>query len=65
MDILRTIVNNRKNLGLISGFITDFEPKALKLNIEKFDSLLKLVYKMFLLSIVGFLVKSLAKFFKL
>ena len=64
MNILKAILTNGKSISLMEEIKSELSPILIKNNLDKVDNIIKLIYKLFLLSTVGVFIKLIAKFLK-
>lgn len=62
---LKLILSSKNNSSLLSNLKLEGEAIATQLNFQKIDNIFKLIYKLFLYSILGFAAKLVIKLFKL
>lgn len=63
-DILKFILNNQKCMLITNGTKQAIEQNIERVSFHKIDNVLKLIYQLFLYSIVGFIAKIFIKVFK-
>ena len=68
MDILKGVLSKKSGFGFLSGkngkTLTALDLTATKANLQKIDNVFKLIYKLFLYSVVGLFAKIVIKLFK-
>ena len=64
MDIVKLVFNSRNNSNLLSVLRSEVGVVATTLNFQKIDTIFKLIYKLFLYSVIGIFAKFIIKFLK-
>lgn len=66
MDILNLLTSNRVSAAFINEASKDIASRiSNNPGVVKAENILKLIYKLFLYSVIGFFAKLISKFFKL
>ncbi len=64
IDLFKTILKNGNSPSLFEEIKSELQPILIKNSFDKADNMIKLIYKLFLLSVVGLFIKLITKFLK-